>query len=263
MERRLRPHTETLRNAFDASGPIRYLVVDDLLPEDLARAVHASFPSSDKMLRHVSLRESKSIAVQMNRYERLAEEILYAFQQPEIVDLVGQMTGLRALLPDANLYAGGLSSMRQGDYLNPHIDNSHDKDRQRWRVLNLLYYVTPEWPQDGGGSLELWPAGLSQPQIEVPARFNRLVIMETHQASWHSVSPVQHDGVRTCVSNYFFSDYPARDSDEFHVTFFRGRPGKRAWDLALLADGYTRTALRKLFKKGVRENPHVYKPDKR
>ena len=32
--------------------------------------------------------------------------------------------------------------MPQGNYLKPHLDNSHDRDRKRYRVLNLLYYVT-------------------------------------------------------------------------------------------------------------------------
>ena len=35
--------------------------------------------------------------------------------------------------------------MTEGDFLNPHIDNSHDAKRERYRRLNLLYYVSPGW----------------------------------------------------------------------------------------------------------------------
>ena len=256
---RLKADQHQLREAFANSGPIRHFVVDNLLPTTLAESVYRAFPAFDSMVRHVSLRESKSIAVQMNRYAPLAEESIYAFQDSEVVRLVGEITALQGLQPDPNLYAGGLSAMKARDYLNPHIDNSHDKDRRLWRVLNLLYYVTPGWSPDRGGSLELWPEGPGTTPRVIPSLFNRLVIMETHQTSWHSVNPISGDGIRSCVSNYYFSPHPARAGDEFHITFFRGRPENRLQDLALLADGYARSGLRKLFRKGVRENPHVYK----
>jgi Rps23 Pro-64 3,4-dihydroxylase Tpa1-like proline 4-hydroxylase len=259
VAQRLRRDIAALRDAFEGSGPIRHVSIDALLPDELAREVHAAFPPFDRMVRHVSLRESKSIAVQMDKYTPLLEEILFAFQQPDVVELVGQITGLRGLQADPNLYAGGLSAMRRDDYLNPHIDNSHNKDRELWRVLNLLYYVTPDWSAESGGSLELWPSGMSGEPIVIPSEFNRLVIMETHQSSWHSVNPIRGSGIRTCVSNYYFSEFPASADDRFHVTFFRGRPEHPLQDLALMADGYTRMAVRKVFRKGVRENPHVYK----
>lgn len=256
---RLRADSARLRAEFTASAPIRRLILDDLLPAEFAQAIHAAFPPFENMVRHVSLRESKSIAVQMNRYAPLAEEAIYAFQDAEVVQLIGEITGLRNLQPDPHLYAGGLSAMQAHDYLNPHIDNSHDKDRRLWRVLNLLYYATPGWSPEHGGSLELWPEGPGATPEVIPALFNRLVIMETHQLSWHSVNPIRAEQIRTCVSNYYFSECPARDSDQFHVTFFRGRPENRLQDLGLLLDGYARSGLRKLFRKGVRANPHVYK----
>ena len=52
--------------------------------------------------------------------------------------------------------------MKKNQFLNPHLDNSHDKDRSRWHVLNLLYYVTPNWQEDFGGNLELWTNGLQE-----------------------------------------------------------------------------------------------------
>lgn len=256
---RLSADIERLRAEYAASGTIRYAVIDNLLPPETARAIFDAFPPLSEMVRHVSLRESKSIAVQMNLYHPLTEEAIYAFQHPSVVGLIGDITGLRELEPDSYLYAGGLSAMQKGDYLNPHIDNSHDKDRRRWRVLNLLYYVTPDWDEAAGGNLELWPEGLDHTPVVIPSRQNRLVIMETHEASWHSVSPLRADGTRTCVSNYYFSQYPAREQDQFHITFFRGRPEHPVQDLLLRLDGYARTGLRKLFRQGIRENPHVYK----
>jgi hypothetical protein len=70
------------------------------------------------------------------------------------------------------------------------------------------------------------------------------------------------DESRNCVSNYYFSPQPLRDSDRFHVTTFRGWPQQRIKNEILKLDSTLRTGLRRLFKKGVIENPHVYKKDK-
>jgi Rps23 Pro-64 3,4-dihydroxylase Tpa1-like proline 4-hydroxylase len=57
-----------------------------------------------------------------------------------------------------------------------------------YRVLNLLYYVTPDWNPEFGGNLELWDNGPKESQRVIPAKFNRLALMATHEESWHSVS---------------------------------------------------------------------------
>jgi hypothetical protein len=149
--------------------------------------------------------------------------------------------------------------MAKDNYLNPHLDNSHDKDRKLWRVLNLLYYVTPNWKTSNGGNLEVWPNGIKENPIEITSKFNRLAIMATHNYSWHSVNKVQVDGVRCCVSNYYFSETPLLKEDSFHVTLFRGRREEKGKDLLLKLDNSVRSGVRKLFKNGVRENPHKYK----
>ncbi len=173
--------------------------------------------------------------------------------------MVEGICGLPSIFPDAFLYAGGLSMMPKGNFLNPHLDNSHDKDRNSWRVLNLLYYVTPDWEGSFGGNLELWPNGLKEKPIMITSKFNRLAVMATHQNSWHSVNKVLADNTRCCVSNYYFSDTPVRKTDTFHVTSFRGWPKQKIKDIVLQLDTTLRMSVRKIFKKGIRENPHQYK----
>jgi hypothetical protein len=180
-----------------------------------------------------SLRELKFIAAQMNEYTPLLEAAIFAFQDPRLVEIVGRITGLRELEPDEQLYAGGISMMVEGHFLNPHIDNLHDKARDRYRVLNLLYYVSPDWSLANGGNLELWPEGPQGEQITIESRFNRLAVMITHKTSWHSVSQVRVPQSRSCVSNCYFSKNSQEESEYFHVTSFRGRPEQKLRDLVL------------------------------
>ena len=244
------------RNTVDGIGNF---YIDAVLPEDLALEISRVFPKKEAMNLKKSLREYKHVAAQMDQYHPLLEKVIYAFQDDRIVQLIGEICGTDQLEPDANLYAGGLSLMAKDNFLNPHLDNSHDKDRNKWRVFNLLYYVTPDWPDDGGGHLEVWPNGLENDPVTIHSRFNRLAVMATHQKSWHSVSPVVIDGERCCVSNYYFAETPLRKEDRFHVTSFRARPGDKLKDTVLKLDASIRMGIRKVFKKGIKENPHVYK----
>ncbi len=253
-------HKENLKKNFlNHSHEIGFFYLDNLLPLDVAFKLHKSFPKLAETVKRNSIRELKYTAFQMDKYDSVLEEITYAFQEEKIVKLIADICCIQEVYADENLYAGGLSLMEKGNFLNPHLDNSHDKDRNRWRVLNLLYYVTPDWELDFGGNLEIWPKGLKEKQITIESKFNRLVVMATHQNSWHSVSKVQVDNVRCCVSNYYFSEKPLLPSDKFHVTTFRGRPKEKLKDFILQVDNGIRSTLRKFFKKGVRENPHQYK----
>ncbi|MCA9009085.1 MAG: 2OG-Fe(II) oxygenase [Planctomycetaceae bacterium] len=257
---KLEREESSMRDCYVRSkDKIGMFTVDDLLPEELAHRLYVSFPDRSAMKLRKSLRESKYIAVQMNQYSPILEEAIFAFQDPRVVSIVSRVCENDQLLPDESLYAGGISLMANEQFLNPHLDNSHDKDRNRWRVFNLLYYVTPDWKVEDGGNLELWPDGMSGDPLTIHSKFNRLAVMATHQGSWHSVSPVKSRSNRCCISNYYFSNSPLKETDRFHVTSFRGRPGQRFRDFILKGDRMIRMLVRGLFRKGVVENKHVYR----
>lgn len=250
---------EELKKEFNQSGRINSCVIDDLLPEEVAREIYEAYPSPEEMALHKSLRENKRIAAQMDLYNPILEEAVYAFQDERIVQIVEEITGLKEMIPDEHLYAGGISLMATGNFLNPHLDNSHDNDRENYRVLNLLYYVTPDWDINNGGNLELWDNGMGKPQRVIHSKFNRLALMITNKTSIHSVSKVTALGKRCCVSNYYFSQKPAEASEYFHVTSFYGRPEERVKNIFLRADAFLRQTIRKITGKRIVETKHIYK----
>lgn len=257
IQARLAEESDRMRSDFP-QHTVQSCYIDNLLPQDLALEVFNAFPDKSSMMLKKSLRENKHVAAQMNQYNPLLEEIVYAFQDPGVLNQVAQITGIKGMVPDDRLYAGGISLMAHGNFLNPHLDNSHDKDREMYRVLNLLYYVTPDWSHEQGGNLELWDKGPKEPQREITSHFNRLALMATHEKSWHSVSEVTVDRSRCCVSNYYFSAQPLENHEYFHVTSFRGRPEQPVRDLVLQGDIALRQGIRKVFKKGIVDNKHVY-----
>ena len=228
----------------------RHFVIDDFLPRELAESIYTAFPrNAEGFVDRQSFREKKKTLVDLSQHPAVLTAATYAMQDPLVVQAIAELVGFDQIVPDDTLYAGGLSMMFQGDFLNPHIDNSHDAKRNMYRRLNLLYYVAPDWMLENGGNFELWDSAVKQ-QKTIVSKFNRLVVMETNKASWHSVSSVKVDAVRCCVSNYYFSKISSDESDYFHVTSFSGRPEETGRRLLGFFDNKIRNTASKILGGG-------------
>ncbi|WP_255538064.1 2OG-Fe(II) oxygenase [Polynucleobacter nymphae] len=232
----------------------RHFFIDNLLPLDACESIYSAFPrDGDGFFSRESFREKKRTSSNLNAYSKILSNITYAFHDKKIVDRIAGAVEWDCIEPDPLLYAGGLSMMFRDDFLNPHLDNSHDGIRSKYRRLNLLYYVSPEWVIKNGGNLELWDENRTTPKTIV-AKTNRLVVMETNRASWHSVSKVEADTPRCCVSNYYFSPISPDASSYFHVTSFTGRPEEKIKKIVGLGDNLFRNIISKVLKIGRGKN---------
>ncbi|PCR94273.1 2OG-Fe(II) oxygenase [Pseudomonas fluorescens] len=228
----------------------RHFFVDDLLTDEMAEAIYEAFPrNADGFFDRQSFREKKKTLTNLSDYPQILSAVTYAMQHESVVAKVAQLVGMDDVVPDPSLYAGGLSMMFQGDFLNPHIDNSHDGTRNLYRRLNLLYYVSPDWALENGGNFELWDPKVKQ-QKTIVSKCNRLVVMETNKHSWHSVSGVRAEMPRCCVSNYYFSATSPDDHEYFHVTSFSGRPEETGRRLLGIVDNSLRNVVSKVLRVG-------------
>jgi len=223
----------------------RHFYVDNFFPLEIAQQAYAAFPKdADGFYSSKTFREKKRTSAHLDEYAPILGEITYALQDERLVNLIADLVGFDEIEPDPALYAGGLSMMFKGDFLNPHIDNSHDAKRDRYRRLNILYYVSPQWTFENGGNFELWDDTQTVPETIVSAE-NRLLVMETNKTSWHSVSPVRADSPRCCISNYYFSRESPDKSAYFHVTSFTGRPEEKLKRALAPVDNSLRNSLSK------------------
>lgn len=169
----------------------------------MAETIYANFPQSAQMrllsisgklkLKYSHLRDVPSIL----------QDINLAMQDPRVVAVIEDITEIKNQIPDPSPYAGGISTLLKGYYINPHLDLSHDVDNKYYRTVNVLYYVSPNWQVENGGNYELWDCTIKN-RIVVPNFFNRMLVMETNRSSWHAVNTVTSDEPRCCVFNYFF-----------------------------------------------------------
>jgi Rps23 Pro-64 3,4-dihydroxylase Tpa1-like proline 4-hydroxylase len=252
MVERLRAEHGQFSQAFNTplGTRTRHFICDNLLPQEIAGAISDAFPKDFSGFKTRSdFRERKRTSVHLDNHLPILKEVTFAFQSPEVIREIGAITGMTTLEPDPKLYAGGLSMMIKGDYLHPHIDNSHDSARQRYRRLNLLYYVSLDWTDANGGNFELWNDSVTEPRVIV-SEFNRLVIMETNGHSCHSVNEIACDRPRCCVSNYFFSKDSPTGKEYYHVTAFKGRPGRLSTRAFFFIDAALRNIAARTLKIG-------------
>ena len=150
----LKTNKNTLSDKFSSSGDISYFYIDDLLPDTIAYKIANAFNDNGiDLFTRSSLRENKSVGVKYDKYDPILSEFTGVIHDPDVIEIISQITDLRSLEKDEKMYAAGLSSMCYGNFLNPHLDNSHNFERDKYRALNLLYYCTPDWDVKDGGNL--------------------------------------------------------------------------------------------------------------
>ena len=89
---RISEERSEIKAAYEASrGAIGYFFIDDLLPDDLACKCFEVFPDPKDMRLLNSIREYKYISAQMDQHNALVEDVIYAFQDPKIVNLIADI----------------------------------------------------------------------------------------------------------------------------------------------------------------------------
>lgn len=117
-------------------------------------------------------------------------------------DVLGNAFGIDGLTMET--IGGGYHLIPPGGYLKVHTDFSVSPRTGMYRRLNCITYLNDDW-DDPGGHLELWDG--ANRIADVPPEFNRTVIFETSDHSWHG-HPVPTGRWRKSVAAYFFTAEP-------------------------------------------------------
>ena len=120
-----------------------------------------------------------------------------------------------------------------GQELDCHVDFNFQLEGGFHRRANLLLYLNKEWDPNWGGAIELH-SDPRQPETdqfsEFNVTFNRAVIFETNEYSWHGFRKIQlpQDRLhlsRKCLSIYLYTkERPAHEIAGPHGTFYVQRP---------------------------------------
>ncbi len=196
------------RRGFLEGRPFPVIVLDDFLPDDLARSVH------DESVRHGEFVKSNDYIFAKNKFElndldrigsgcaRLKKLLLSEDFRQALSAMYGKQ-----IFVDPAFAGGGLHRGGEGSYLDMHADFNLHPVRRNWlRELNILLYLNPDWEAPHGGALEMINEHTGE-RASIAPLYNRLVIMLTKDHTLHGYKPIAFpDGkFRMSIASYAYS----------------------------------------------------------
>lgn len=224
-----------VREQFRNAQPFRFFCIDNLLRDDFANDVLDSFPSLEqaRQVGHTFNAVNERGKVQVTDsdfFPQSVQRLNGALASPPFLELMSYVTGIADLLADDQLVGGGIHETGPRGHLDVHVDFNLIRDRQLHRRLNILIYFNKDWQPEWGGNIELWDADVQNCVQSFSPIFNRCVVFETNEISYHGVSAVQcppGHSRKSFAAYYYTKQAPAHFTGSFHDTIFRARPGER------------------------------------
>jgi Rps23 Pro-64 3,4-dihydroxylase Tpa1-like proline 4-hydroxylase len=217
---------------YRAADPFPHIVIDDFVdPGLLQRVVEevkaASGVQWESMDDHLQRKFSNPNMRQMGPHTRA---LINFMNGQEVLGFLEKLTGIEGLVPDWQLAGGGVHALREGGFLNVHADFNYHRHLKLDRRINLLLYLNEGWRSEWGGQLELWDRKMQHCRRSVVPEFNRCVIFNTTDTSFHgNPTPVHTPDGRARLSLAFYYYSNGRPGDELsaaHYTIFR-KPRER------------------------------------
>jgi hypothetical protein len=219
---------DELGSAYRRAQPFPHIVVDGMFANDFLTAVLAEVPSPlsepDALFRADvgRLQEHKFAFRDVTRFGPRSKELLSALNGKPFLEFLGALTGIEGLIPDPYLSGGGFHQLVRGGLLAVHADFNVHPVMRVYRRLNLLLYLNAGWRTEWGGDLELWPQDMSAPSEVIAPVFNRLVVFNTTETSYHGhPRPLDcpPDVVRRSLALYYYT--VERLSPDEHSTLWQ------------------------------------------
>jgi len=218
----VRDHAQAYRTA----APYPHVVLDGLFDADLLSDALTEFEAADRSTWHHTVRETerKYSTEDFLHMGPVCRQILSQLNAAPFLEFLGQLTGIEGLIADPHLRGGGLHEICRDGALGVHADFNFYPRLGLYRRLNVLVYLNRDWAEEWGGHLELWDRGGKACVRRIAPLFNRTVIFDTSNFSYHGhPAPLAcpSDRSRKSLALYYYTvDAPADQDRTPHTTIF-------------------------------------------
>jgi len=183
-----------LQPEFLANKPFNHIVMDNFFTTEVAEQLVKEFPSYDSPVWNAHYNNPIENKKACNHWDKFPQTTYAAFHYlcgDDFEHIVSQLTGNTGVQADVGLHGGGWHAHATAGKLNVHLDYSIHPKLQLERHYNLIVYITPDWNKEWGGGLEVWnhdeEGNPSTLHTTIENRFNRAVLFDTTQQSWHGL----------------------------------------------------------------------------
>lgn len=216
-------------DTYQSGSPFPHIVIDDFLPPKILDLCLSEFPSKLREGDEYFDRDQERYKAQFNP-DTLTDPVrrlFYSFNSKPFIRVLENITNINGLIPDPYFLGAGFHEIGQGGHLSVHVDFNHHKVMNLERRINVLIYLNKDWDKSCGGQLELWNNDVSKSIKSVVPAFNRCVIFNTTDRSYHgNPEPVKHPAgvTRKSIALYYYtSTWSEAKHDK--TTQFKVRPG--------------------------------------
>jgi 2-oxoglutarate-Fe(II)-dependent oxygenase superfamily protein len=210
---RLEASAADFRARYDRADPWPHLVIENILRSDVAMRAAIAYPPLGK-LKSVLARffEAREYDGCIDRHDPIFRAIFDELHGSRFTAVVEKVAGIDGLVPDTTMAGAGLHQGGRGSYLRLHADhNTHPLDDTRYRRVNVLIYLNEIWDAQWNGDLELWDRQAGSCQKRIAPVFNRCVISEVSDTSFHGYDSLRlpRNRTRKALAAYYYAAVPA------------------------------------------------------
>lgn len=239
-----------LADQFANASPFKHVSIDGFFTEDTVQALVEHFPGFDEKLAINENGEvgAKAVHEKVRNLGNPYQELDDLVKTEEFRELISTITGIPDLRYDPHYFGGGTHENLHGQSLDAHVDfNFHPITRQH-RRLNMIFYLSDEWKDEWGGSIQLHRDPYLPPSqdeiVVVTPLFNRCVIFETNEYSWHGFPRInlpeekRHLSRKSFALYYYTDTRPSEELGPEHSTIYveQHLPEDWAGDISLTAE---------------------------
>lgn len=230
---RLQTHLNELEQQWnDPKKPFHYIVYDGFFKPEAAEKILASYPdvTTGNWDGTTYINQKNKFALTKFGAEHpLLQQAFDEFNGAKFLNVVEQITGVKELLGDDELFGGGLHQSVTGAFLNVHVDFNYHQTTHYHRRMNAIVYMNKDWHDEYNGHLELWDMKETKQLENIAPVFNRCVIFETNEVSYHGhPKPLAAPGglTRKSMAVYYYTkDRPAHEIADGHNTVYVNTEG--------------------------------------
>jgi len=215
------------QTSFNTAKPFRFLVIDDFLDPEFALRLAQKFPSLEEMnVNYKGINERKSEHSDFDGLPAEFGQLKRYLSMNEVTAAIETITKINNLELINDRFGFGLHQGGKDSFLDIHVDYNLHPIRQKQRRMNLIVFLNPGWHQDWGGALEFWNKDVTICEQSVLPLFNRCVLFECNEYSFHGYSKISCPEGTTRKSFYQYYFTKPEEKIVFHDTIFRTKPSE-------------------------------------
>ncbi len=172
--------------------PFEHVILDKIFDKKVADKLYKSFPPLNNRfweksnLKDIEIKYRSKWKSEFDVPENIID-IVRVLNSSIILNALAKRMKIKKLISDPYYSGGGLNLTTKGGLLDVHVDGNYHDATGLNRRLNLLIYFCKSWKSDYGGELCLYDRFGKKLIKKIEPLFNRLVIFNTHDYSYHGL----------------------------------------------------------------------------